>query len=148
MSIGVHMSISILVSSVCVPSSGIVTGLILQSEGLSRFFSSTTVQKHQFFSAQSSLWSNSLYVTTGKDILLTIRTFVGKVMSLLFNKLSRFVLNEYHGIWSHHFMANGETMEIMTDFIFLGSKITSDDACSHEIKRCWLLRRKGENRLY
>ena len=88
------------------------------------------------------------YVTTGKDIVLTIQTFVGKVMSLLLNKLSRFVINEYHGIWSHHFMANGETMEIMTDFIFLGSKITSDDDCSHEIKRCWLLRRKGENRLY
>ena len=88
------------------------------------------------------------YVTTGKDIVLTIQTFVGKVMSLLFNKLSRFIINEYHGIWSHHFMANGETMEIMTDFIFLGSKITSDDDCSHEIKRCWLLRRKGENRLY
>ena len=39
-------------------------------------------------------------------------------------------------IWSHHFMANrGETMETMTDFIFLGSKITADDDCSHEIKR-------------
>ena len=46
------------------------------------------------------------YVTTGKDIVLTIQTFVGKVMSLLFNKLSRFIINEYHGIWSHHFMAN------------------------------------------
>ena len=34
-------------------------GLILQSKGLSRVFSSTTVQKHQFFSAQPSLWSNS-----------------------------------------------------------------------------------------
>ena len=30
----------------------------------------------------------------------------------------------------------------MTDFIFLGSKITADDDCSHEIKRCLLLRRK------
>ena len=39
-------------------------------------------------------------------------------------------------IWSHHFMANrGETMETMTDFIFLGSKITADNDCSHEIKR-------------
>ena len=39
-------------------------------------------------------------------------------------------------IWSHHFMAHrGETMETMTDFIFLGSKITADDDCSHEIKR-------------
>ena len=37
-----------------------LTGLIsLQSEGLSRVFFSTTVQKHQFFSAQPSLWSNS-----------------------------------------------------------------------------------------
>ena len=37
---------------------------------------------------------------------------------------------------------NGETMETVTDFIFLGSKITSDDDCSHEIKRCLLLGRK------
>ena len=88
------------------------------------------------------------YMTTGKAIVLTIRTFVGKVMSLLFNKLSTFVINEDHGIRSHHFMANRETMEIMTDFIFLGSKITSDGNCSHEIKRCLLHRRKGENRLY
>ena len=37
-----------------------LTGLIaLQSRGLSRVFSNTTVQKHQFFSTQSSLWSNS-----------------------------------------------------------------------------------------
>ena len=37
-----------------------LTGLIsLQSQGLSRVFSNTTVQKHQFFSAQLSLWSNS-----------------------------------------------------------------------------------------
>ena len=35
------------------------TGLILQSKGLSRVFSNTTVQKHQFFSAQPSFWSNS-----------------------------------------------------------------------------------------
>ena len=32
-----------------------------------------------------------------------------------------------------------ETMETVRDFIFLGSKITADDACSHEIKRCLLL---------
>ena len=58
-------------------------GLIsLQSKGLSRVFSNTTVQKHQFFSAQSSLWSNS-HICTGKTIPLTIRTFVGKVLSLL-----------------------------------------------------------------
>ena len=38
---------------------------------------------------------------------------------------------------------DGETMERMTDFIFLGSKITADGDCSHEIKRCLLLRRKA-----
>ena len=37
---------------------------------------------------------------------------------------------------------DGETMETMTDFIFLGSKITSDGDCSHEIKRHLLLGRK------
>ena len=59
------------------------TGWIsLQSKGLSRVFSSTTVQKHQFFG-----------VHTGKTIALTRRTFVGKVMSLLFNTLSRLVID-------------------------------------------------------
>ena len=37
---------------------------------------------------------------------------------------------------------DGETMETVTDFIFLGSKITADNDCSHEIKRCFLLGRK------
>ena len=37
---------------------------------------------------------------------------------------------------------DGETMEIVTDFIFWGSKITADGDCSHEIKRCLLLGRK------
>ena len=37
---------------------------------------------------------------------------------------------------------DGETMETVTDFIFLGSKITADGDCSHEIKRCFFLGRK------
>ena len=37
---------------------------------------------------------------------------------------------------------DGETMVTVTDFIFLGSKITADGDCSHEIKRCLLLGRK------
>ena len=37
---------------------------------------------------------------------------------------------------------DGETVGTVTDFIFLGSKITADDDCSHEIKRCLLLGRK------
>ena len=42
---------------------------------------------------------------------------------------------------------NGETMETVTDFIFLGSKITVDGDCSHEIKRCFLLGRKAMTNL-
>ena len=72
------------------------TGWIsLQSKGLERVFSSTTVQKHQFFGAQLSSQSNSHihtwphpYMTTA----LTRQTFVGKAMSLLFNMLSRLVI--------------------------------------------------------
>ena len=37
---------------------------------------------------------------------------------------------------------DGETVETVTDFIFLGSKITADGDCNHEIKRCLLLGRK------
>ena len=69
-----------------------LTGLIsLLSKGLSRVFFSTTVKKHQFFGVQPSLWSSSHIHTYGKTIALTIRIYVGEVMSLLFNMLSKFV---------------------------------------------------------
>ena len=42
---------------------------------------------------------------------------------------------------------DGETMEKVTDFIFLGSKITVGDDCSHEINRCLLLGRKAMTNL-
>ena len=42
---------------------------------------------------------------------------------------------------------DGETMETVTHFIFLGSKITADGDCSHEIKRCLLLGRKAMTNL-
>ena len=42
---------------------------------------------------------------------------------------------------------DGETMETVTDFIFLGSKITAGGDCSHEIKRCLLLGRKAMTNL-
>ena len=69
-------------------------GLIsLQSKGLSRVFSKTTIQKHQFYGTQLSLWSNSHpNMTTGKTTALTRWTFVSKVMSLLFNVLSRLAI--------------------------------------------------------
>ena len=70
------------------------TGWIsLQSKGLSRVFSNTTVQKQilqcsAFFIVQLS----HPYMTTGKTIALTRWTFVGKLMSLLFNMLSMLVI--------------------------------------------------------
>ena len=42
---------------------------------------------------------------------------------------------------------DGETMEMMKDFILGGSKITADDNCSHEIKKCLLLKRKAMTNL-
>ena len=69
------------------------TGWIsLLSKGLSRVFSNTTVQKHLQCSAFFIVQLSHPYMTTGKTIALTRRTFVGKVMSLLFNKLSRSVI--------------------------------------------------------
>ena len=52
------------------------------------------------------------------------------------------------GFWPHHFMEDRwETMEKVTDFLFLGSKITVDGDCSHEIKRCLFLGRKAMTNL-
>ena len=42
---------------------------------------------------------------------------------------------------------DGETMETVTDFIFLGSKMSADGDCSHEIKRCLLLGKKARTNL-
>ena len=65
----------------------------LLSKGLSSLFQNhsskaSIIQHSSFFMVQLS----HLYMTTGKNIALTIRTFVSKVMSLLFNMLSRFVI--------------------------------------------------------
>ena len=72
-----------------------LTGLISsQSKGLSEVFSNTTVWKHHFFSTQPSLWSNSHIHTwlLEKPWLWLYGPFVGKMMSLLFNMLSRFII--------------------------------------------------------
>ena len=56
--------------------------------------------------------------------------------------------NHNHGIQSYHFMANKRgKVEAVTDFIFLGSKITVDSDCSHEINRCLLFGRKAMTNL-
>ena len=83
-------------------------------------------------------------MTTGKTIALTRWIFVGKVMSLLFNMLSRLVITfGPNTSWQ----IDGETMKTVTNFIFLGSKITTDGDCSRKIKRHLLLRRKAMTNL-
>ena len=66
----------------------------MQSKGLSRVFSNITVQKYQFSGSQLffMVQLSHPYMSTGKNIALTTRNFVGKIMSLLFNMLSRLVI--------------------------------------------------------
>ena len=69
---------------------------VLAVKGTLKSLLNTTVEKHQFFGAQLSLQSihglSHPYMTTGKTIALTRWTFVGKVISLLFNMLSRLLI--------------------------------------------------------
>ena len=64
---------------------GLTSLISLQSKGLPRVFSSTTIRKHQFFSTQPSLLVqlSHPYMTPGKTTVLTLRTFASKIMSLL-----------------------------------------------------------------
>ena len=72
-----------------------LAGLFLQSKGCSRVSPNTTVQQHPILwcSAFFMVQLSHPYMTTGKIIALTRWTFVGKVMSLLFNMLSRLVID-------------------------------------------------------
>ena len=126
------------------------TGWIsLQSKRLSRVFSNTTVQKHQFFGTQLSLWYNSHIhtFTTGKTIVLTRLTFVGKVMALLFNMLSRLVIAFLsRSKASFNFMI---AVTIWSDFGAPKSKVChcfhcfliylpwSDGTRCHDLFECW-----------
>ena len=85
-----------------------LTGVIsLLSKGLSSLFSNNTVQKHQFFDAQPSLWSNSHpYMTTGKTIVLIRQIFVSQVtvLSKASHKITRsvYLLIGFAQGWWHH----------------------------------------------
>ena len=73
---------------------GLTGWISLQSKELSRLFSNITVQTHQFFGTQLcfTVQLSHPYMTTGKTLTLTRWSFVGKVMSLLLNMLSRFLI--------------------------------------------------------
>ena len=78
-----------------------------------------------------------------KNLLMKVKEESEKVGSKLNIQKTRIMASGTITSWQ----INAETMETVTDFIFLGSKITADGDCSHEIKRCLLLRRKAMTNL-
>ena len=73
-----------------------------------------------------------------KSLLMKVKEESGKAGLKLNIQKTKIMVSSPITSWQ----IDGETMEIVTDFIFLGSKITTDGDCSHEIKRHLLLRRK------
>ena len=74
-----------------------------------------------------------------KSLLMKLKGESEKVgLRININKTETFMASGPITSWQ----IDGETVETVADFIFLGSKITADDDCSHEIKRCLLLERK------
>ena len=132
-----------------------LTGLIsLKPKGFSRVFSSTKIWKCQFFggSAFSMVQLSRLYMTTGKVIALTRWTFVRKVMSLLFNMLSKFVIAflprskrlssfQFHGC-SHHvqWFWSPKNKVAHCFHCFPNYLPWSDGTRCHDLSfRCWVL---------
>ena len=78
-----------------------------------------------------------------KSLLMKVKEESEKVGSKLNIQRTRIMASGPITSWQ----IDGKTMETVTDFILLGSKITADGECSHEIKRCWLLGRKAMTNL-
>ena len=108
----------------------------LQSRGLTRVFSNTTVQRHQFFFRKRILLHSAFfvvqlshpYMTTGKTTALTWQTFVDEVLSLLFNMLSRLVIT---------FLPRSKFSSVSVGW--QGSGVPGkDECCSQSLKViCW-----------
>ena len=73
-----------------------------------------------------------------KSLLMKVKEKNEKVALKLNIQKTKIVASSPITLWQ----IDGETVETVSDFIFLGSKITADGDCSHEIKRCLLLGRK------
>ena len=78
-----------------------------------------------------------------KSLLMKVKEESEKVGSKLNIQKTKIIACSSITSWE----IDGETVETVSDFIFLGSKITADVACSHEIKRCLFLGRKVMNNL-
>ena len=97
----------------------------MQSKGLSRVFSNTTVQKYLFLEELMSLWMKVKEESEKAGLKLNIQ----KIKIMASSPITSWEID-------------GETVETVSDFILGGSKITADGDCSHEIKRHLLLGRK------
>ena len=73
-----------------------------------------------------------------KSLLMKVKEESEKVGLKLNIQKTKIIASDPITLWQ----IDGETVETVADFIFLGSKITADGDCSHEIKRCLLLGRK------
>ena len=73
-----------------------------------------------------------------KNLLMKVKEESEKVGLKLNIQKTKIMASSPITLWQ----MDGETMETVTDFIFLGSKIIADSDCSHEIKKCLLLGRK------
>ena len=73
-----------------------------------------------------------------KSLLMKVTEESEKTGSVLNIQKTKIMTSGPITSWEIH----GKTMEILSDFIFLGSKITADGDCSHDIKRCLILGRK------
>ena len=78
-----------------------------------------------------------------KSLLMTVKQEIEKVRLKLNIQKTKIMASSPITSWQ----IEGETMETVTDFIFLGSKITADGDCSHEMKRCFFLGRKAMTNL-
>ena len=78
-----------------------------------------------------------------KSLLMKVKEESEKVVFTLNIQKTKIMASSPITSWQ----VDGETMEIVRDFIFWGSKITLDDDCSYEIKRCLLLGRKAMTNL-
>ena len=78
-----------------------------------------------------------------KSLLMKVKEESEKVGLKLKIQKTKIMVSGPINLWQ----INGETMETVKDFIFLHSKITAEGDCSHEIKRCLLLRRKAMTNL-
>ena len=117
--------------------------VFMLSKGLSRVFFNSTVQKHQFFGAQDSFLSRPDRKEEQKSLLMKVKEESEKA-GLIFNiQKTKILTSGPITSWK----IDGERMKSVTDFIFLGSKITAVGDCSHEIKRHLLHGRKAMTKL-